>query len=396
MSMAPQSQAHGQAQRPSSEDSKSEDAKDASGAHVVNRDSLADANGGFMPPAYTVPVLPQDQSTAPTQTQLYPYPSPAPTQPNPEVYVPSPPSSLTPTNHVHIAQHNSRINAQVLLDLAMGLSAPVPLAPVPLSGVGMGIGFGISAKPEKAARKEAKRAEKEAKRARKEEMREQFLALVGYGSQGADAGAGEVVGTGVGLAQVQPNLFLQGHNASMDAEVWVVDTRGGEHVAGRAVLKFVNHNGRVDVAVHAPSSEPRPCISVSISTHSGAVDLALPRTFTGPLALSNDFGHTRLSPALAAASAPLAETHRTQTRFVGRRPTCWRALAMQGGAGASMGAGAGVGMGVGAGVGAEDVPVDEVAVVTRHGTVSVRFEDEPPMGKLEVGAAGVMKRIAFG
>ncbi|KAA1473140.1 hypothetical protein DENSPDRAFT_839568 [Dentipellis sp. KUC8613] len=239
----------------------------------------------------------------------------------------------------------------------------------------------------RAERQEERRAWRDERRGFKEERRDAILGLVGLGGKKEEPKEGEeevpVMKTGVGVRDVHPNLFLEGHNFGVSGEVWVLDS-GERKERGRAVLKLVNYHAKVDLVVVRVSlslnaGRARPHLSITMHSQNGSVNMALPREFRGQLRLSSDHGRIRLSPAVEAITEKQSKTYRTLTCFVGQMPENWHTLSVQVGT-----------------AGEGSVGVDEAVAVTRNGSVTVRFEDEPPLEGLISEVAGALKRVVTG
>jgi len=134
--------------------------------------------------------------------------------------------------------------------------------------------------------------------------------------------------TGTCEGQGIPHLTLDSHNGTVSWEVWVLRANLERSVVAHgddqpARLHFHTHNGIVNALVHFhPSTvNPRPFLSIEARAHNGSIAIAIPRSFRGQLTLRTHNGRLLLSSALASRAVELSTFDRTQSYFVGERPS---------------------------------------------------------------------------
>ncbi|KAI0310718.1 hypothetical protein OF83DRAFT_1154134 [Amylostereum chailletii] len=148
------------------------------------------------------------------------------------------------------------------------------------------------------------------------------------------------------------NLRFETRDGKISPEIWLV---AGEQ-ATQARVSLVSRDGAINAVFHTPPpSTPRAPVRIVLENRDGTTTLALPRSFHGLLRLQTRHSRIVLSPELSALAATLSISKGTHAYFVGARG------------------------------GTED----EATVVTRDGTVNVRFEDE-------LAAGGVSDRVGGG
>ncbi|KAI0053151.1 hypothetical protein FA95DRAFT_935105 [Auriscalpium vulgare] len=159
------------------------------------------------------------------------------------------------------------------------------------------------------------------------------------------------------------NIKLESNNGAVTAEVWVVGSEARAHACdyktgpARARLTFFSRNGAVRAKVHMPASEtPRVFLTINVHSRNGSTSLTIPRDFRGQLTAHTDNGRVSLSSELAARTATLSTAGGTHTYFVGQRPASNSWV-------------------TGDGKGPGD-SVDDAALWTKNGSVSVRYADE--------------------
>ncbi|EJD40474.1 hypothetical protein AURDEDRAFT_115856 [Auricularia subglabra TFB-10046 SS5] len=95
----------------------------------------------------------------------------------------------------------------------------------------------------------------------------------------------------------RPNLRLASTHASVDADVWVVDSPPDHK--GPTLLVFDSQYGSVDVRLHTLGN--RPC-NVEIRAAYGRVNIQIPRDFVGVVSASTTYGSIVVPPQLTTMS----------------------------------------------------------------------------------------------
>ncbi|KII84592.1 hypothetical protein PLICRDRAFT_167568 [Plicaturopsis crispa FD-325 SS-3] len=151
------------------------------------------------------------------------------------------------------------------------------------------------------------------------------------------------------------NLQLISKNGRIAVNIWLVGSRGvvgpdGDLKTGaRATLDLKSYNGPVNVKTHVGEPEAPIPFLLTVTSYNGAVQLYLPRSFTGPLTITSNNGSVTYSDQVKEHLTTFSEVNRRHLSFVGDSSE-W--------------------------TGQVDWAGDAATVESKNGKVQVRFVDE--------------------